>query len=58
MKYHPKSDPKSRSKDDTEFAGSLTPDLDHPGHSKAHPFRYAGTDRAHHAPRGQNLDES
>ncbi|MCI8538760.1 MAG: hypothetical protein HFF18_08915 [Oscillospiraceae bacterium] len=47
---------KNRAQADAEFAGSLTPDLDHPTHSKAHPFRYAGGDRAHNAPRGQLND--
>ena len=57
MKRDSKSTPKTRSKSETEFAGSLTPDLDHPGRSKAHPFRYTGPDRAHNAPRGQDLSE-
>ena len=52
MQYEGKY-PKARSQNETEFAGSLTPDLDHPKHSRAHPFRYAGTDRANNAPRGQ-----
>lgn len=54
MKQNPDSKPKTRK--DTEFAGSLTPDLDHPEHTRAHPFRYAGGDRAHNAPRGQLND--
>ena len=56
MKQNPNSKPKTRAQADTEFAGSLAPDLDHPGHTKAHPFRYTGGDRAHNAPRGQLND--
>ena len=48
-----KSQNPGRPRLDAEFAGSLTPELEHPAHSKAHPFRYAGMDRAHNAPRGQ-----
>lgn len=54
MKRDPKPAPGANPRREAEFAGSLTPDLDHPGRSKAHPFRYAGPDRAHNAPRGQD----
>ena len=57
MKEKKQKMPEIRGKKDTEFAGSLTPEMDHPGQSKAHPFRYAGSDRAHNAPRGQLADQ-
>lgn len=57
MKEKKQKMPEIRGKKDTEFAGSLTPEVDQHGKSKAHPFRYAGLDRANNAPRGQLEDQ-